>query len=74
MAAIKPKPGFEWSRVTWSAPEGRIPPLCSYCFAPIAEGDVPLMLWKQNGAMAQFCERCGERWFGLEISDEDGEC
>jgi len=59
---IRPRPGFEWGRVAWGRPDSPPRPLCSYCHDKIDE-DEPLMLWKPDRSMAQFCERCIERWF-----------
>jgi hypothetical protein len=40
------------------------PPLCSYCHGHIDDDDVPLMIWRKDGSMAQFCDSCIETWFG----------
>ena len=60
---IQPRKGFDWSLVAWGKPNSRPRELCSYCHAKIDDDDVPLMLWKPDGSMAQFCERCIERWW-----------
>ena len=65
MAQLTTKPGFHWSRVAWRAPNSPRRALCSYCHAKIDDDDVPLMLFKSDGSLAQFCERCIEQWFGL---------
>jgi len=71
MAKLEPKPGFDWGRVVWSAPDSRIAPICSYCFAGIGEDEVPLMMWKPDGHMAQFCTQCQATWWGfMKIDDE----
>ena len=63
---IVPRPGFAWHRVAWGRPDSPMRPLCSYCHGKIGEDDVPLMLWKDDGSMAQFCDDCIERWFTSE--------
>lgn len=63
-AALQPRPGFDWSRVRFGAPDARVADDCSYCEAPLGEGEAPLMLFTKKGAMAQFCEDCQERWWG----------
>lgn len=60
---IKAKPGFDWRLVAWGAPDSPRRPLCSYCHGRIDEDDVPLMLFKDDGSLAQFCDKCIERWF-----------
>jgi hypothetical protein len=62
---FEPLPGFDWSRVIWSRPDSPRPVLCSYCSASIGEDDMPLMMWSPEGACAQFCDECSERWFGM---------
>ena len=63
MNTLKPKPGFEWGLVAWGQPESRRRVLCSYCHGKIDDDDVPLVFWKPDGSMAQFCEKCIERWW-----------
>jgi hypothetical protein len=60
---IRARPGFDWGRVAWGAPDSPRRELCSYCHGKIDDDEVPLMVWKPNGAMAQFCDRCIEKWF-----------
>jgi hypothetical protein len=60
---IRPRPGFDWGRVAWGAPESRVRPLCAYCHGGLDEESVPLIMWKGDGSMAQFCDDCIERWF-----------
>jgi hypothetical protein len=64
MAQLKTRNGFSWSLIAWGKPEGPRRPLCSYCFAKIDDEDGPLMLFKQDGSAAQFCDECVERYFG----------
>lgn len=65
MKVLQPKPGFQWHRLVWSRPDVARPALCSYCFAGIGEDDVPLMLWAEDGACAQFCDECQQQWWGV---------
>jgi len=37
--------------------------LCAYCHGPLP--DVPLILTKDDGATAMFCDDCSSRWWGL---------
>jgi hypothetical protein len=62
-AALQPKAGFDWTRVTWGRPDSPPTVLCSYCSAALPEGDdapIPLMLFTGDGHAARFCPRCGE--------------
>jgi hypothetical protein len=69
---VQPRPGFDWSRVTWGRPDSVVSAVCSYCSASISEGDMPLRLWQADGHAAQFCDRCQRRWFGLQTFAPDG--
>jgi hypothetical protein len=40
--------------------------LCSYCSAAIGKDEVPLIMWKNDGHAAQFCDDCMRKWWGLE--------
>lgn len=75
MTALAPKPGFDWGKVMWSPPDGKIAPLCSMsdCLAHIAEDSVPIMFWNPEGAMAHFCDACAEKWFGIVSFREEPE-
>jgi hypothetical protein len=57
--------GFDWSRVAWGRPDSPMRPLCAYCAGKIDDDDIPLMIWKDDGSCAQFCEKC-DHWFGFE--------
>jgi hypothetical protein len=63
---IKPKPGFDWAKVTWGRPDSPRSVLCSYCSAAIPEDSVPLMMWTKESYAAQFCEDCQRRWWGMK--------
>ena len=65
MTAIKAKPGFDWGRVAWGAPDSPRRELCSYCHAKFTEDEVPMMLFKSDGSLAQFCDYCLHEWFSL---------
>jgi hypothetical protein len=66
MTGLKPRVGFDWNHVTWGRPDSVRSALCSYCSAAIGEGDVPLMMWKPDGHVAQFCDDCMKRWWGFD--------
>lgn len=57
--------GFDWKRVTWSGPNSPPPSICSYCFGALPE--VPLALYRENGAGASFCDACVETWVISEV-------
>lgn len=69
---IAPKHGFDWSKVTWSAPDGHPPVTCCYCGARLPvdeegyETGVPLMLFRDNGACIKFCDQCMVEWWGFD--------
>lgn len=68
---LRAKPGFDWSRVIWGGPQDRRTEHCSYCGArlspaPDEDDSIPLMLWKQDGSCAEFCEDCQRNWFGMQ--------
>jgi hypothetical protein len=64
--ALRPAPGFLWMAVSWGGPDEVVSDRCSYCSELISDDDVPLMLWTKAGWMAQFCDACQRRWWGLE--------
>lgn len=68
-ARLEPKPGFDWSRVTWGKADSPVSALCSYCSAGIGEDDMPIRVWRQDGSAAQFCDACAARWWGLKSYD-----
>ena len=71
---LEPKPGFDWSHVTWGRPDSPRSALCSYCSAAIQEKSVPLIMWNAESYAAQFCAVCQQRWWGLvglETFDEE---
>jgi hypothetical protein len=68
---FQPKPGFDWNRVGWGHPDSPRSELCSYCFAAIGEDEVPLILAAQDGRVAQFCDDCMSKWWGM-TSFKDG--
>lgn len=63
---LKPKPGFDWKRVTWGRPDSVPSVLCSYCSASIGEHEVPLILSNSKGWTVRFCEKCMRDWWGME--------
>src|SRR6266851_2270634 len=71
MATIRPRPGFDWSRVKFTGPY--LPDHCSYCGDEIPDDDnVPLWLFEKHGdKSAVFCEHCQIAWWGLRPVDEE---
>lgn len=55
------RPGFDWRKVAWGRPDARVRELCAYCHGALPR--VPLMLWKDDGSAASFCDDCVERWW-----------
>jgi hypothetical protein len=45
-------------RLVWSEPDSLIAPFCSLCQAHIPDDEIPLMMWSNNGACVQICDRC----------------
>jgi len=67
---IEPLPGFDWSKVKWGGPNERISEHCSYCGEQLGLDDVPLMMWSEAGACAQFCDACMVRYWGFAPTRE----
>jgi len=65
-ASLLPRQGFDWNHVTWGRPDSPRSALCSYCSAGIGERDVPLILFKMDGHVAQFCDDCISKWWGCD--------
>lgn len=65
MVSLAPKPGFDWTRVSWGGPDQVQSDSCSYCDANIPADAVPLRLWNADGWAAVFCDPCAAAWFGL---------
>jgi hypothetical protein len=65
VGSVKLQPqGLDWNRVRWGRPQARRSSFCSYCAERIPEEDCELLLWKEDGSMAQFCETCVHAyWF-----------
>lgn len=70
MTTLAPKPGFDWSLVSWGGPDEPQSDDCFYCDAEIPEEACPLRLWNAEGWAAVFCDDCAERWWGLRKLDE----
>ena len=60
---IRPKPGFDWGRIAWGRPDSPVRMLCAYCHGALSE--VPLILTKQDGSTAMFCDDCAAQWWGM---------
>ena len=52
--------GFSWNRVAWGRPDSPLRPLCAHCAAHLDEDSAPLMLWREDGSAARFCDPCAE--------------
>lgn len=63
MARLMTTNGFEWRLVAWGKPDSPRRPLCSYCAGKIGEDDIPLMMFKTDGSLAQFCDKCIQTYF-----------
>jgi hypothetical protein len=61
--SIAPKPGFPWRLIAWGKPNSPQRDLCALCHGRV--GNVPLILWKDDGSAAKFCDPCVDKWFGL---------
>jgi hypothetical protein len=48
-------------KIMWSPPDGKVAPLCSFadCCGPLPE--VPLLLFRDDGSMANFCNACAAK-------------
>ena len=67
---LQPKPGFDWTAVSWGGPDQVRTDQCSYCEAPLGDPsdddyEVPLILWNPAGWCAEFCIACQRRWWGV---------
>lgn len=71
-ATLNPRSGFDWRRVRWGGPTETRTESCSYCPNVIPEESVPLMLFKDDGSLAQFCDDCQRTWWGVEAFPPEG--
>ena len=46
--------------ISWGKPDSPRRPLCAICHGPL--DPVPLMMWKEDGSCASFCDECVEEW------------
>ena len=60
-----PKAGFVWMKIQWDAPDEIRTSFCSYCDRPLDEDSVPLIIWREDGWCAEFCDDCERDWFGF---------
>ena len=66
---LKPRPGFEWARITWHVMQ-EDEEHCSYCSHAIPETVVPLRLYRHSdGSAAVFCDPCMVTWWGMDPPD-----
>ena len=61
---LKPKPDFNWRRVTWGRPDSPPTAICSYCADALPE--VPFILMQPTGLTARFCDACAGKWWNLK--------
>jgi hypothetical protein len=61
-ATLRMREGFDWQRVAWGRPDSPPRLLCSYCHARLAEDEVPLIIWADDGRGMQLCDQCVETW------------
>jgi hypothetical protein len=47
--------------IVWGRPDSPPRKLCAICHGLLPE--VPLMLWRQDGSGASFCDGCIEKYF-----------
>jgi hypothetical protein len=62
MTQLRFRAGFDWGRVARGRPDSPVRPFCAYCSAFIDENEVPIMIWKDDGSAARFCDACIETW------------
>ncbi len=58
MATLTPRPDFDWSTLTWAAPDQPAPDHCSFCGTGIPGDTVPLRFCRRDGAGAVLCDAC----------------
>lgn len=65
--ALQPRPGFNWMAVSWGGPDELRTDKCSYCETLFPKDDafVPLIVWRDDGWCAEFCDACQRDWWGL---------
>lgn len=66
MSTIRPRPGFDPSKLNWGAPDQPQSDDCSYCGDAIPDDAVPLRMWNAEGWAVVFCDTCTETWFGMQ--------
>jgi hypothetical protein len=54
--------GFDPTLLSWGAPDERQATQCSICDAALADGAVPLIMWRADGWTVRLCDACVERW------------
>ena len=68
--ALAPRPGFDWTMVSWGGPDEPVSDRCGYCGDDIPEDSVPLILGNDAGWCARFCDHCQAAWWGVETFDD----
>jgi hypothetical protein len=59
-------PDFNPMLVGWAGPDQRPVTDCSICDHPFKGGDVPLVLWSDDGWTARLCAACVYRWIRVQ--------
>jgi hypothetical protein len=71
---LQPRPGFDWNKINWGAPDERRTDRCSYCgdsFPDDFDSDfIPLIMWNRQGWCAEFCDHCQAAWWGIQTFPE----
>jgi hypothetical protein len=51
--------------IAWGRPDSPRRSLCAICHGPLP--DVPLMMWRDDGAGASFCDPCVGKWISTKV-------
>lgn len=75
MTTLAPRPGCNPLMVNWGGPDEPRTLACSYCGDALPTEDedpqfVPLILFRSDGWVAEFCDHCQARWFALQSFPE----
>jgi hypothetical protein len=69
--SISPKPGIDWFNVAWRGPDQVRTKHCSHCGDAFLDDErgrpdfIPLIFFREDGLVAEFCDRCRATWFGV---------
>lgn len=70
MATIAPRPEFDWVLVNWGGPDQPRAENCAYCGDQLPEESCHLIIGREDGWVAEFCDHCATRWWGLQSLEE----